>query len=158
MTESVSIASTSLQRLHDIIEPEAISLWAPSAPGWRILLAITAGYLIFLLAKKAKQFHRNAYRSQAIKLLNQAETADEVSVLLKRCALAAFPREDVAELCGEDWVRWLRATSDTPLDDDVANLLSREIYQSHSESNLSNLLSYADRWVRTHRTSWDEQC
>lgn len=50
----------------------------------------------------------NAYRRAGLALLARAETAHEISVILIRVALAAFPREQAASLVGEDWRGFLK--------------------------------------------------
>ena len=50
----------------------------------------------------------NACRRAGLALLARAETAHEISVILIRVALAAFPREQAASLVGEDWRGFLK--------------------------------------------------
>ena len=39
--------------------------------------------------------------------LEQAETSAEIAGILKRAAIQAYPRSEVASLTGESWCRWL---------------------------------------------------
>ena len=43
-------------------------------------------------------------------LLDRAATVQDVSIALKRVALAAFAREQVASLYGDDWVEFLNGS------------------------------------------------
>jgi len=53
---------------------------------------------------------RNAYRKAGLLLLDDATTVHDVAVALKRVALAAFPREQVASLTGDEWAAFLHKT------------------------------------------------
>ena len=68
------------------------------------MLLITAAWFI------TQARRRNAYRRAGLTLLQSATTAYEINVVLKRVALAVFPREQVAALHGEDWIQFMRST------------------------------------------------
>ena len=92
-----------LALMHEIVLPDAISRM-PEGPGWWILFAwLVACSVIFarylLLRRKA-----NAYRREATVLLRDiaadkslsgAQAAEQIAILVKRTALAAYPRETV---------------------------------------------------------------
>jgi hypothetical protein len=147
-----------LALMHEIVLPEAISRM-PEGPGWWILLAwlVTTG-LIFaryiLLRRRA-----NAYRRDAISLLrdiasNEAldggEAAAQIAVLVKRTALAAYPRETVASLYGADWAQFLRDTaSNDPVVSEAADDLAQAAYRECASGK--ELAAPARRWIRVHR-------
>lgn len=87
---------------------------------------------------------KNAYRRAGLALLKQAKTVHDISVLLKRVALAVFPRKQVASLYGEIWITFLNRTcshshfSETCVMDSNAQA-SRELIES------------AGIWIRYHR-------
>jgi hypothetical protein len=98
--------AASLDNLRDIVVPEPPPLWPP-APGVWVLLVIALAVLIalFLLWRRARA--RNAYRRAGLALLETARTVRDVNVALKRVALAAWPRPQVAPLYGDDWAAFL---------------------------------------------------
>ncbi|MEO0651765.1 MAG: DUF4381 domain-containing protein, partial [Planctomycetota bacterium] len=94
--------AASLARLHDIELPEAVSLW-PSAPGWW-LVAGALGSAAVLAGWVWWDRHRSlAYRRAALRELSELRASGELRALpslLKRVALAAHPRHEVAALSG----------------------------------------------------------
>jgi len=116
---------TSLQNLHDIISPQPVS-WLPPAPGWYAL-----GLSIFLLCswfsvQKYLAWKRNQYRREALIELDELEKqlADsdkyqhvlpQLPELVKRTAIAAYGRSEVASLTGDDWLGFLDKTGSTHL-------------------------------------------
>ena len=77
-------------------------------------------------------------------LLGRAETAYDVSVVLKRVALAVFPREKVASLYGDDWAAFLHKTCPRSY---FKPLVSND---SGTEPN-EELVELAGTWIRHHR-------
>lgn len=98
-------------RLRDIQVPEGVSLWPP-APGWWLAGLLTVGVLgggAWWLRRRGR------VKREAIALLNRRHAAfveDRdltalavgLSVLLRRVALARFPRREVAGLTGQAWM------------------------------------------------------
>ena len=109
--------------LRDLHLPEVVGWW-PLAPGWWFLIALLATGLGYLLYKSFLKWRRNAARRIALRELariqqeyrhgvDEISLAIELSELLRRTMLAYAPRQDVAGLTGEGWLRWL----DQGLDD-----------------------------------------
>lgn len=110
-----------LAKLHDIHLPAPISWW-PLAPGWYLLLGLALlllGLVMYLMRRA--QRHKRA-KLQALQLLRQFEQeyqneansqqiAMKVSELLRRVALAYYPRTEVAGLQGDAWLAFLTKTS-----------------------------------------------
>ncbi len=96
-----------LQRLESIPEPAPESLW-PQTPAWgwvALLLVLLAAWWL----RRWRLAHRaNAYRRAA---LAEIEVSDSdpvrLAAILRRTALAAFPRARVASLHGDDWLEFL---------------------------------------------------
>lgn len=99
----------SLNNLREIVVPEPPPFWPP-APGVWIVLGVAAALTLIVCWRLYAAWIRNAYRRAGLALLQDAKTIHELSVLLKRVALAAFPREEVASLYGQDWVAFLGRT------------------------------------------------
>lgn len=96
-----------LDLLEPIPEPAPVSLW-PQTAGW-IGLAIA---LLLLLAWATRRWwlqrRANAYRRAALAEI-AASGQDPVALaeILRRTALVAFPRAEVASLHGEAWLAFL---------------------------------------------------
>lgn len=99
----------SLKDLRDIAVPEPPPLWPP-APGVWVLLIVSAAVLLALFLWWRRARAQSAYRRAGLSLLAGARTTRDIDVILKRVALAVFPRPQVAPLYGDDWVGFLEAT------------------------------------------------
>ena len=99
----------SLDKLRDIVIPEPPPLW-PLAPGMWVLLGLIFLTLLLIAWRWRVARKRNAYRKAGLVLLNIARSTQDISVLMKRVALAAFPREAVASLYGDEWTAILKET------------------------------------------------
>ena len=110
----------SLSNLQDIVEPAAVGWWPP-APGM-VLLGLLA--LVWAAAAALlwwQRWRQNAYRREALAELagiaermhsepGRTDGLRELSVLVKRVALAAYPRAQVASLTGDQWIAFLDKT------------------------------------------------
>jgi len=105
-----------LAQLEDIHLPEAVSNWP--APGWWLLavlvLASVAGAAIWLWRYRQRNYYRRLASKQLQQLWNSSLTSgdfsnycEQANALVKRTALTAFPRQQVAALYGESWVDFL---------------------------------------------------
>lgn len=147
-----------LSNLRDIVLPAPVPYWPP-APGWLILGAALLACLLALAARLAGAWRRNAYRRAALRELDaigsaeDAESAQRISAVLKRAALVAFPRAQVAPLTGEAWRAFLDRTADM-------NAFLRGSARRLTEISLGVaagadapiIVAAAKDWVRRHRT------
>ncbi len=140
--------AASLQNLRDIAVPEPPPLWPP-APGVWVLLIIALAVLLALTLWWSRARARNAYRRAGLALLKNARTAREVNIILKRVALAVFPRSAVAPLWGNEWVAFLDETCRR------ARFASLEAIDDEAEAS-SRLQAKAGIWVRHHRVPSDK--
>lgn len=135
----------SLRNLRDISLPEPPSLWPP-APGAFILILLL---LLVLLYGGFIFYHRrkeNSYRKAGLLLMRDAVSFHEISIILKRVALAGFAREQVASLYGEEWISFLnnscprcKFAADLPLDS--------------GEKAEEKVRKQARQWIRHHITT-----
>ena len=115
---------TSLQNLNDIVLPAQVSWW-PLAAGWYFLIGLLLIVLAWYGYRSIRLWLRNRYRRAALQELRQlAENLQnendresslrQIPVLLKRTALSAYPRTQVASLVGGDWHEFLNSTLKQP--------------------------------------------
>jgi hypothetical protein len=152
----------SLQNLHDIVVPPPVAWWPP-APGWYAVVAVGLAALALLAYHSWKRWRRNRYRGEALRELGRLrETkrqADlrQLPVLLKRAALSAWPRNDVAALVGEDWHRFLDESGQMDcFTSGVGDTLDCLAYASGSASlptpdQATAALDAAEQWLKQHR-------
>jgi hypothetical protein len=157
----------SLDRLHDVIMPPPAPWWPP-APGWYWLGCIALVWLAYLLVCVFVHWQRNRYRRQALAewRLQKELLADEktrsvglanLAVLLKRAALSAYSRADVARLTGREWRAFLdRSAGMIGFSSDAGALLERAAYGGggggvFDEKQANEAAALVHRWLTTHR-------
>ena len=103
--------------LRDLHLPDPVGWW-PLAPGWWVIIVLAVAGLGWLLYRGWQKYRYNAPRRFALLSLaaieaeyladrNAARLGRQVSELLRRAMLAYAPRDAVAGLTGEAWLRWL---------------------------------------------------
>ena len=133
----------SLENLRDITVPEPPPLWPPAPGVWVALVVVLAVVLALILCWRRARA-RSAYRRAGLALLPGARTTRDVDVILKRVALAAFPRPRVAPLYGEDWAAFLVGT--------CSRARFAPIGATDPAAEVSpELRTLADTWIRHHR-------
>jgi len=147
-----------LALMHGLVVPEPVP-WMLATPAWSILLGWVLGTALIIAAAVLKRRKRNRYRRVALAELatlkeqfddNSFETGEQVAAVLKRTALAAFPRDQVASLSGADWARFLIDSSNNDRQiAAVADRLAVAAYQTDSDGK--SLIEPARRWIRLHR-------
>ena len=134
----------SLSNLRDVVVPDPPPAWPPAEGIW-ILAVIAVALLVMLFTAWRRVRAANAYRRAGLGLVEDARTSRDLTIALKRVALAAFPRPDVAPLHGADWVGFLESTCPrrnfTALDSSLP-----ETDASREQVDL------ARTWIRHHRT------
>ena len=138
----------SLSNLRDIVLPAEPGLW-PLAPGVWLLLSVVLSLLVWVLWTQYDLRKRNAYRRAGLVLLTEVQTIYELSGLLKRVALAAFPREQGASLHGDAWVAFLRESCPAV---DLSDLLTGDVGKDAGHA----LKQEAATWIRSHRAVADQ--
>lgn len=100
--------------LKDIHLPPPVAWWPPPL-GWWLGLLLAAGvvYAIVHLRLRAKRPNIRRVGLRELDMLQTDATlapghkAQQLSILLRRIALSAYPREQVAGLSGREWLQWL---------------------------------------------------
>lgn len=159
----------SLANLHDIIVPDPLPLWPP-APGWLWLLGILAAILMVALLRGLLRYQRNRYRRealaelrrlqtlgpepQAINAAQQRQALAQLSILLKRTALTAYSRAEVAELTGPAWFAFLDERGGTRFSEGLGETLEQATYGAASASQAAAqrdpLFSEVRQWILHH--------
>lgn len=147
-----------LDLMHELVVPEPVA-WLPTTPGWWILAAWLFAVLLLGGWQLVKRRRRNRYRREALAELrtignepglDPAESAQRIAALLKRTALFAYARRDVAPMYGSDWAQFLAesANGDRQVAD-AADMLAAAAYRPDADGRALN--KPAQRWIRVHR-------
>lgn len=149
----MSDETTSLDRLHDLASPPAIPWW-PVAPGWYVVAGLLLLAALWLAYRWRRRWLANSYRREALQALTLATDASSIAALLRRTALAAASRPEIAGLSWSAWTDWLAAHAAIPMPEEVRQLLQTGIYAPEQTTvKIKTLRTYANRWIRGHRLS-----
>ncbi len=102
-----------LAKLKDAHELAAISWWPP-AIGWWLLAGAVLLLLIMLVVYLYPRWQLRNYRRffrlqlQRLQATPDATQMQQLNLLIKKMALLAFPRTEVASLTGSAWTKFLR--------------------------------------------------
>ncbi len=150
--------ASDLAQLHDIHMPAPIGWW-PLAPGW-YLLAASLALVCFLMGFWLRRSYLNSrakrealralavYQRQYQQDKNCQLTSAAMSELLKRVALAYYPRTRVAGLQGEPWIMFLSTTVKGVDFSSVRTLLLEGPYRPSRSHNLQPLFLIAHKWIK----------
>ena len=146
----------SLDNLADIYVPPPVSWWPPAA-GWWIVFAVLVLAMLIGVIRAWKSWNANAYRRAAMRELQEAANLSEVSGILKRTALCAFPREQVASLSGWEWAVWLGKTAPIDVPDKVAECLAGGVFGIVESSCTDELREFTRAWITRHQIPTEHQ-
>jgi hypothetical protein len=145
--------------LIDIPLPPPVSLW-PQTWEARVAAAGLVVGLIVAVAWLLRWWHVNRYRRAALSELARieetldnaapADLATALASLVRRTALAAFPREQVASLAGSPWLSFLdRTCGGHAFSDGPGRALEISAYQ-RSPDDPRALVGVARHWIKAH--------
>ncbi|MCT8974298.1 DUF4381 domain-containing protein [Microbaculum marinisediminis] len=143
-----------LKRLTEPPQPPPIPMM-PQTAGWLVLAAL----LLFLIAWAVyvAVCHRkaNAYRRAALAELGTAgDDPAAIAAILRRAALAAWPREEVASLTGEAWLAFLdRTGGDGRFSEGPGKAILSAPYRPAPGVPANGLSTLAGHWIRRHRVT-----
>ena len=109
-----------LAALRDIHAPDPPGFWPP-APGWIAAGCLAAAMAAAVAIIAVRRWRAGRARREALASLRSlrarhqagmpdAQIAVELSILVRRVALARSPREEVAGVTGERWIAWLESS------------------------------------------------
>jgi hypothetical protein len=143
--------------LRDIQVPPAPDFWPP-APGWWVLLGLAAVLLGFMAWWLYSRYRVVRRRRRILEELARLEDrcagpslAAEISALLKRVALARFPRSEVARLTGQGWLDFLdRNGGGGRFVTGPGRVLADGPYAPVAAFDADALLALAGDWIRSN--------
>lgn len=165
----MSDAKPSLSQLADVVQPPPVS-WMPQTLGWKVLGALLLVLFLWLMWRGVRRWFRNRYRREALAELRRLELRWQddpetgavvlaaLPALVKRCALAAWPREQVAGASGAQWAQFIQSHAGHATHGAQALApLVREI-QYHDRASLQRvsahdvqvLIEASRQWIQGH--------
>lgn len=158
--------------LHDIVVPGATPWWPP-APGWYWIMCLLALLAAVMLWRALVRWQRNCYRREALAELARIEAAVQaagpgedsadkalpaLAELLKRAALTAYPRAQVAALTGPAWFAFLDETGGTQFSAGLGAVLAQGNYQTGEQTgerddtavHTADIAREVRHWIRQH--------
>jgi hypothetical protein len=143
-----------LDLMHDIVMPEAVVM-TPQTEGWLVVAGWSAAVAALAAIKIAQRRRRDRYRRDALAELDRIDTrsdtaAGEIASIVKRTALVAYPRSEVASLYGAAWAEFLveSAGNDSRVEK-AAPRMADAPYKHGIEAK--EIIKPAKRWVKVHR-------
>lgn len=145
-----------LGQLHDIATPPPVSL-TPQTWAWAVAVGLVAAALALAARAVLRRRRASAYRRAALAELDALAPAlaagdpaalAGLETLLRRTALAAFPRAEVATLTGEAWAGFLARTGGDfgPL----GPALAAAPYRAPRDVDGAAAAAAARDWIRRH--------
>jgi len=146
-----------LAALHPLRTPPPVDAWPP-APGWWLLAALLLAALVALGFLALRACRRRAHLRAARRELaaRRARFADDpaaltaaTNALLKRVALARYPRRETAALSGGQWLAFLDATA--PAQPFAAVRATLPYEPAPAAGDAAAFSEAAESWLRAQR-------
>lgn len=147
-----------LAQLHDLREPPPVPMW-PATPIWTVIAVVVLVLAVLGLRLWLRHRRARAYRRAALAELRAlagdlrgggAQALVRLDRLIRRTALAGFPRSEVAALSGDDWAAFLSRTGGAALAGHVP-AMSRAAFAPSAPAYDGLALARAARdWIRHH--------
>ena len=159
-----------LAGLADVATPEPVS-WMPQTWGWGLLAIVVLSIGMWSVVHWRRRREANRYRVDALEALatldalldgpaSRGRALAAIPELMKRTALAAWPRTEVASLSGTAWAQFLRDHGGTAaLSGPAGRLIADAEYHAPeslaamSAEDAHRCASAARAWIKGHRVS-----
>nr|WP_086939546.1 DUF4381 domain-containing protein [Thaumasiovibrio occultus] len=137
--------------------PVAPSLWPLPPMAW-LTLALFIVVIAAITWAWVRHYQKNRYRHEALQLLKQLSSQPnmvELNRLLRRVALSAFSRPQVANLTGKVWLDWLDSQLASPQFQPMSSWWDSALYQGYqpTEQEWAQASAAAQHWIRNVRSS-----
>lgn len=141
--------------LSEVPEPAPISMM-PQTGGWLVMLVLLLVGLLYGLRRAFMRHKANAYRRAALAELHSLPATPAAPAayadLLRRTALVAFPRSDVAALTGADWLAFLDQTyGGSGFSQGAGQTIATAPYRPTDTPK--GLQPLVQKWIKSHRSS-----
>jgi len=161
LAEVTSAKTDPVAGLIDIPLPREVSLlpqtWEARLAVILLITAVGAAVWRYAHLRRVNRYRREALselsRIEHTRTPASPELLSRLTVLVRRTALAAFPREQVAPLIGPAWLSFLdRSYGGEEFSHGVGRLLMSGPYQQlpPDEAELQSLVRLVRRWIRGH--------
>lgn len=154
-----------LHGIEEVVLPELVSWW-PHTVGWKVLAIGVLLYLCMRAYKATLVWQHNHYRRVALKKLDQLsftykdapQSIYQVPLILKATALHAYPRVEVAQMSGSQWLKVLDSKcKTTKFVSPVGKQLLAIAYQPMEdwqlqEGQANRIFDLARTWIKEHKT------
>ena len=155
-----TIQEASLDNLHDIIVPDGIGYF-PLAPGWLIVGVLLITLLFHFVVQAYKRYKKTLYKREALTELenHRDESKDDALALLKlarRVAIAAYGREEIAGLSGENWWDFMEQHSKVKMSKELRDEIATLLYDNTAQIDTAQYRSIRSKvsvWIKTHKVS-----
>lgn len=158
MNNTTPAPEDSLNALRDIHLPEPVGFWPPAIGWWLLallLLLLTAGVVFYRRHQRSGAVKQQALMELArVEVLyrqhgNVGQLSAEISTLLRRCCLAAYPRANVAGLIGEEWLLFLdKVHGHSHFTSGPGNVLVSAPYQPSQSVDAEALIALTRSWLK----------
>ena len=141
-----------LDKLHDFYQPPPPA-WTPQTIGSYVVFGIFGIAVMWLTIHYFRRWLRNRYRREALRELALLPP-EQFSTLLKRTALAVWPRERVASLSGQAWLGFLDETGGSDgfvqsPGNRIEEIALRQMTLARDDEQA--LRAITAEWIRRHR-------
>jgi hypothetical protein len=147
-----------LQELRDVHLPDPISLWPPAQGWWIVFGLVVTGAIVFMCVwvyrRRTKSRRLAIAELRAVKQHYDTHRDDQwvvqrLSEIIRRYALAIFPRTEVAGLVGSSWLQFLDRTGRTnKFSEGVGHLLSSGPYRPQVAVSAVELVPLVEYWIQ----------
>ena len=155
-----TIAEASLDKLHDIMLPDAVGFF-PLAPGWYIALLLFLSLLFHFAYIRYKRYQADHYRREALSELTtlQQQSNENAIVLLslaKRVGISAYGREEIAGLNEDAWWDFMQVHSAVQIESDMRSEIQKLLYTQAFDLDdelFDTVLMFVTQWIKTHKVA-----
>ena len=146
--------------LRDIHLPQPVSWWPPAIGWWIVLglslLAVAIGLWLYLRRRRRRisagylaRVELAEVRKRYLQHEDMRLLAREISILLRRLSISAYPREESASLTGEHWLQHLdRPLPEKPFTSGVGRILIEAPYRRNVRMDeIDPLFKLCEEWI-----------